>query len=531
MSALLEIENLSLAIGDTPVLDQVSFSVERGEIFGLVGPSGSGKSMTALAVMGLAPRRAKVSGHIRLDGDDLLTKTDREMYAIRGRRVAMIFQEPMSALNPLQPIGAQVAETILLHTDRSRREATQEAIGLLRRVGLAPETIPPNRYPHELSGGQRQRVVIAIAIAMTPDLIVADEPTTALDASTEAQILQLLREISRENGAAMILITHNTAVTDAMTDRVATMNKGRITVIQSAREPLRDENNVPPPAPLAPTPDQSYPPALTARDIVCAYPRPKQHLFEAQQWTRAVNSVSLEIRPGEIVGLVGESGCGKSTLARALLGLESLRSGTLQVGGSAFPVKDKQAMRRARRKIQIVFQDPADSFNPRMKVTDIIAEPCHLFADPEKRASARASIPALLERVGLPKDAGARYPHEFSGGQRQRIAIARALISEPEIIILDEPTSALDVATRDRILTLLGDLAIDKQLAFLFITHDLATVRGFAHRSMVMQNGEIIEEGPTAALFSNPTHVYTKTLIDAMPKPLPPKNREDRNAS
>ena len=510
MSALVFVKGLSLRLGSRMVLEDLSFDVKAGEIFGLVGPSGVGKSMTALAIMGLAPRTAKVSGEILFEGENLLEKSDKAMCDIRGAKIAMIFQEPMTALNPLQTIGAQVAETILLHSDKNTREATKVAVETLRRVGLDPDEIPPSRYPHELSGGQRQRAVIAIAIAMKPALIIADEPTTALDVTTQAKILSLLKTLCAEDDAALILITHNAPVIHHMADRVLDLGAephSRSTVVKSLPAD---------PSETARTPNERRSDiVLSALSVSCNYALEKRSFFASDRAFRAVDSVSFELRKGETVGLVGASGCGKSTLARALLGLHPLHGGAIEIAGQTFPSKDAAKMRRLRRQIQIVFQDPYGSFNPRMKVGDIIAEPFHLYAERTPKAEQRDRAAKALTQVGLPAAAIDRYPHAFSGGERQRIAIARALVTRPSILVLDEPTSALDPRARDSVLDLLGRLSRDQQLAYLFITHDLSLIRNIADRVLVMKNGAIIESGETESLFSDAKHPYTRELIDA----------------
>ena len=524
MEPVLNIKNLSMRIRNAEVLSGVDLSLYPGETLGLVGRSGSGKSMTAYAAMGLAPHGAETRGEVLLDGENLLEKSDRAMNAVRGARIAMVFQEPMTALNPLQTIGAQVGETIFTHSGLSKTDAREKAAALLARVGLAPEEIPPKRYPHELSGGQRQRVVIAIAIAMKPAVLIADEPTTALDVTTQADILALLRRLVKEDGMALLLITHNLAAIAESADRIAVMKDGRIIQTTAMAAFFRTAKGgaaelLPRAVKTTPERNPDGPGAiiLHAQRIACDYASPKQTMFSRTQAHRAVDGVSLALRKGEHLGLVGESGCGKSTLARALLGLHPLAGGRIMIDGTPFPQADKKEMRRLRRKIQIVFQDPYASFNPRQRVGEIIAEPFHLYDAPPDKADIARRVSEVLDAVGLSPNDAARRPHAFSGGQRQRIAIARALITEPQIIVLDEATAALDTASRTRVLELLLRIGETRGVSYLFITHDLSVVRDVASRVMVMKAGRIIEENKTDQLFAAPQDPYTKRLIAAAP--------------
>ncbi|PQA86967.1 microcin ABC transporter ATP-binding protein [Marinicaulis flavus] len=517
------IRNLSLRIGGANILDSVNLRLNAGEITGLIGRSGSGKSMTALAMMGLAPGAAEISGEIIIDGENVLAMRERARCDLRGRKIAMVFQEPMTALNPLQTIGAQVAETFLAHEKISRAEAFGKSKTALGRAGLPPEEISPERRPHELSGGQRQRAGIAIAIAMKPGVLIADEPTTALDVTTQAEILGLLKTLAKEDGSALLLITHDLAVVSSVADRIAVLKEGRIVADESADDfysaaptslarefmPARVKRDGARPA--------SPKTALAADNLSCDYVNARRSVFVEPAVFRAVKNVSFKIAKGETLGLVGESGCGKSTLARALLGLHPIAEGTAAIGGEIFPAKDKAAMRRLRRKIQIVFQDPYSSFNPRQRIADILAEPFHLFDEPMTAAQKRERAAALMESVGLGADALDKYPHAFSGGQRQRIAIARALATDPEVIVLDEATSALDIASRNHILELLQSLQAARGLSLLFITHDLSVIRDIADRVMVMNEGRILESGETDRIFESPQTDYTRRLIAAAP--------------
>ena len=526
MDHALALKKLSLRIGKDTILSDLDLTLQPGEITGLVGRSGSGKSMTALAIMGLAPRHAEVFGEILLDGENLLEKSETEWRDIRGGRIGMVFQEPMTALNPLQSIGAQVAETILIHSNASKREALARAEETLRRVGLDPNEIPLDRYPHELSGGQRQRVVIAIAIAMHPKILICDEPTTALDVTTQAEILDLLRRLARDDDIAVLLITHDLAVISQLADRIAIIKNGKVvdqaapqeffggSLSEAARElvsaPLKRPDKLS-------EIDAPSPVIIEARDVVCTYHQPGRSVFSSREPFRAVNGVSLSIRKGENIGLVGASGCGKSTLARALLGLQPMAKGAIGIGDASFPAANIAAMRAARRKVQIVFQDPYSSFNPRHRIKKIISEPFHLFDRPPDKTQQSERASDVLQSVGLSARDAEKYPHEFSGGQRQRIAIARALITDPEIIVLDEATSALDIAARNRVLALLQSLSEERGVSFLFITHDLSVIRDIADRTLVMKAGVIVEEGATKEIFADPQHPYTKSLIAAAP--------------
>ncbi|WP_300513941.1 dipeptide ABC transporter ATP-binding protein [Aliiroseovarius sp.] len=528
---MIEARDLSLTIHGETILDRVSFDMEPGTTFGLVGESGSGKSMTALAIMGLSPRGAKVSGQVLLAGSDLTRLGERDMCAIRGNRISMIFQEPMTALNPVRTIGDQVAETLLIHTRATRAEALKIAEEKLTRVGLPPDRFPLDRYPHELSGGQRQRVCIAMAIALHPELLIADEPTTALDVTTQAQILNLLRDLVEEEGMSLLLITHDLAVVADVADHVAVMQTGRI-VEQGATEQLFRTMAHPYTRQLLEAsshqPDRITPPApeplLEVEGATRDYVLPRRSFFGPGPTFRAVKDVSFTMQTGESLGLVGESGCGKSTLTRAILGLEPLQGGEIRLFGKPMTPETAGGLRSG---IQVVFQDPYGSFNPRWRVDRLVAEPFHLM--PERPADWCDRVAMALREVGLPAQAMERYPHEFSGGQRQRIAIARALILRPDLIILDEAVSALDVSIRAEILDLLAALRESHGLAYLFISHDLSVVRSITDRVLVMRAGEIIEEGPTQQVFSHPAHPYTQKLIKAAPT-IPAEWKEEEDA-
>ncbi|MDE9449870.1 ABC transporter ATP-binding protein [Aliiroseovarius sp. Z3] len=524
---MIRIEDLALSIHGTPILRDVDLSIAPGQVVGLVGESGSGKSMTALALMGLLPRGSDVTGRVWLDGSDLATLDEAAMCDIRGRRISMIFQEPMTALNPVKTIGDQVAETLLIHGRADRDDARRIAAEKLARVGLPQDRFPLDRYPHELSGGQRQRVCIAMAIALHPDLLIADEPTTALDVTTQAQILDLLKELVAEEGMGLLLITHDLAVVAGMADHVALMRKGEIveqgdteTLFRTMSHPytrqlLAASGHVPE---SQATPQDA--PLLEVRDAVRDYALPRVNLFGPTPQFRAVDGVSFTLNKGESLGLVGESGCGKSTLSRAILGLEPLQGGDILLNGTPI-APDMPPARRAG--LQVVFQDPYGSFNPRWTVERLVAEPFHLLG--VRPTDWRDRVREALAEVGLDAGAMTRYPHEFSGGQRQRIAIARALILRPELIILDEAVSALDVSIRAEILDLLAELQAQHGLAYLFISHDLGVVRSITDRVLVMKAGKIVEEGATDAVFAAPRHTYTQSLINAAPV-IPPAWKE-----
>ncbi|MEC9432899.1 MAG: dipeptide ABC transporter ATP-binding protein [Pseudomonadota bacterium] len=517
--SLLEIENLSVDIGGHPILRDVSLTIAPGEALGLVGESGSGKSMTALSVMRLLPEGARMRGAVRLDGEDLTALTEPAMCRVRGARVGMVFQEPMTALNPLKTIGDQVAEVIRIH--RADPDPDAAALRALARAGLPPEQFPPGRFPHDLSGGQRQRVVIAMAVALRPRLLIADEPTTALDVTTQAVILDLLKRLAKEDGAGLMMITHDLAVVADMADRIAIMKDGEV-VEEGPTAPLFSAMAHPYTRALfaasthRPARDRrpAGEPVLEVSGAVRDYALPRRSLFGPRRAFRAVDGVSLAIRAGENVGLVGESGCGKSTLSRAILGLEGLQGGGVSLVGRPF---SPAAPSERRRDIQVVFQDPYGSFDPRWRVADLVAEPFHLVHPRPPKAERRAKVEAMLEAVGLRAEDAERHPHQFSGGQRQRIAIARALITEPRLVVLDEAVSALDVSVRARILDLLAGLSDRLGVSYLFISHDLHVVRAITDRVLVMKAGKIVEEGETETVFAAPRHPYTRELLAATP--------------
>ncbi|MDF2984086.1 MAG: transporter ATP-binding protein [Devosia sp.] len=524
--ALLDVKDLRLSIGKFPILKDIDLSVDAGEILGVIGESGSGKSMTALSVMQLLPFGATTSGSVKLEGREVLGLPDAEMRKIRGGTVGMVFQEPMTALNPVKTIGDQVAETAMVHGGLGRREALEVARRTLERVELPTSRFPLDRYPHELSGGQRQRVVIAMAIAMRPKLLIADEPTTALDVTTQAAILKLLQKLVDEDGMGLMFITHDLGVIAGLADKVSIMRQGEVVeagptvpLFRNLQHPysralFEASSHVPPRIPPATV---GGTPVLAVDDVVREYPLPRRGLFEKRKVLRAVDGVSLRIERGENVGLVGESGCGKSTLARAIMALEPTQGGRIAIAGEPIDPKNGASF-ATRRHLQVVFQDPYGSFNPRHRVDRLVSEPFHLLGSAAPSGAERDKrIARALEEVGLSAADSEKYVHEFSGGQRQRIAIARALIIEPSLIILDEAVSALDVSVRAQVLDLLAELSDRLQLSYLFISHDLAVVRSITDRVLVMRAGKIVEEGATEEVFRSPKHPYTQELLAATP--------------
>ncbi len=522
--SLLQIKNLNLSINGTEILRDVSLTAEASKIVAIIGESGSGKSMTAYCVNQLLPRGSLATGQVMFDGQDMLTSSEKDLCGIRGQDIGMVFQEPMTALNPVQTIGAQVAETVLIHGGAKKSEARKIARETLNRVGLPEAEFPLGRYPHELSGGQRQRVVIAMAIALRPKLLIADEPTTALDVTTQAQILDLLQKLVREDGMGLLLISHDLAVVANIADHIVIMRRGKV-VDSGPTKQIFNEMNHPYTRALfeasSHVPERKAEPLdapiLKVSGLVRDYVLPRKSVFGKPPLLRAVNDVSFTVKRGESLGLVGESGCGKSTLTRAILGLDAVQSGTIEIDGQAVTAGYK-VPRELRRKMQVVFQDPYGSFNPRHKVARLVAEPFHLLDDAPKGGERRQAVEQALIEVGMQALDADKYIHEFSGGQRQRIAIARALIIKPELIILDEAVSALDVSIRAQILDLLADLSDRLGLSYLFISHDLSVVRAITDRVMVMKSGEIIETGETEQVFTAPQHSYTKALIAAAPK-------------
>ena len=524
--SLLNVENLSVGfVSDgqsSSAVNRVSFHIEHGETVGLVGESGSGKSVSALSILKLLPYPTAFhkSGKIYFDDVDLMAQPDHVLRSVRGNRISMIFQEPMSSLNPLHSIEKQISEIIELHQGLDRAAARAEALRLLTRVGIPNAEKRLKALPHELSGGQRQRVMIAMALANQPDLLIADEPTTALDVTIQKQILDLLQELQSEFGMSILLITHDLGVVKKMADRIYVMQNGDI---------VEDG----PVDAIFAAPQHSYtrqlinaepsgtPPPLTAQDILVEaqnlrvwFPIRTGFLRRTSDYVKAVTDMDFAIHKGETLGIVGESGSGKTTLGRALLGLQAAH-GQAKFEGQEIIGVSRRARQHLRKDMQIVFQDPFGALSPRMSVGDIITEGLKLHEPHLSQADMTARCDAMMGEVELEPSMATRYPHEFSGGQRQRIAIARALILQPQFIVLDEPTSALDRSVQAQIIDLLRRLQREKELTYLFISHDLKVVRALAHRVMVMQDGHCIEEGATEEIFSRPRETYTKTLLAA----------------
>jgi microcin C transport system ATP-binding protein len=524
---LLRVRNLSVEFRSagtpTRAVDGVSFSIGEGEIVALVGESGSGKSVSALSIMRLLPYPAAShpTGEIFLEGKDLLRATPEEMSRVRGGRISMIFQEPMTSLNPLHSIERQVGEVLQLHRGVSEAEVRPRVLELLRKVGITEAERRLGAYPHQLSGGQRQRVMIAMALANEPDLLIADEPTTALDVTIQAQILELLRSLQRELGMAMLLITHDLGIVRKMADRVYVMRGGRI-VEEGATERIFSApshsytrhllESEPKGDPARP--DPSAPKVVEADDLKVWFPIKAGLLRRTVDHVKAVDGVSLCVRAGETLGVVGESGSGKTTLGMALLRLVPSQ-GPISYLGRRIDGLDQRAMRPLRREMQVVFQDPFGSLSPRLSVGQIIEEGLLIQAPGMDTEARRDRVGKALEEVGLDPDAQDRYPHEFSGGQRQRIAIARAMVLEPKLVVLDEPTSALDMSVQAQIVDLLRDLQRKHGLAYLFISHDLKVVRALCSYVVVMRNGRVVEEGPAERIFTAPEQDYTKALLAA----------------
>ncbi|KVO34101.1 ABC transporter ATP-binding protein [Burkholderia ubonensis] len=525
---LLSLERLHVRFGDTVAVDDVTLAIGRGERVALVGESGSGKSVTALAILRLL-RDAQVSGTIRFAGQDLVAKSEREMRGLRGSDIAMIFQEPMTALNPLYTIGAQIGETIQLHDGVTAGEARKRAIALLARTGIAEPERRVDSYPHQLSGGQRQRAMIAMALACRPRLLLADEPTTALDVTIRAQIVELLLSLQREEaekrGMAILLITHDLNLVRHFADRIAVMERGRLVesgaverIFAAPEHPYtqrllnsRPQRAVVPVLPIAPV-------LLDARHVTVQFARKRPGLagwFKSVP-VAAVSDVSVSVRQGETLGVVGESGSGKSTLAMALLGLQKTAHGEIEFQGRALSSYRGREQAALRSNMQVVFQDPFSSLSPRHTIERIVGEGLELHRPDLSADARRAKSLAVLREVGLDRTVMHRYPHEFSGGQRQRIAIARALVLEPRILILDEPTSALDVSIQQQVLKLLANLQQKYNLGYLFISHDLDVIGAMAHRVAVMQDGAIVEAGEVADIFTKPSHPYTQKLLKAV---------------
>jgi microcin C transport system ATP-binding protein len=524
---LLEVNELSVAFKqgqhETLAVDRVSFEIKKGETVALVGESGSGKSVTALSVLKLLPYPSArhPTGTIHFKGQHLLHLPEAEIRHVRGNDITIIFQEPMTSLNPLHPIEKQIGEILLLHSGLTGQAARERTIELLSQVGIPDPQMRLKSYPHQLSGGQRQRVMIAMALANEPDLLIADEPTTALDVTVQAQILNLLKELQRRLGMAMLFITHDLGIVRKLADTVCVMKEGKIVetgpverVFTAPVHPytraLLAAEPKPDPAPVCP----GAPVVIETKDLKVWFPIKRGVMRRAVGYIKAVDGVSIEVRQGETLGVVGESGSGKTTLGLAILRLVS-SDGPIVFLGSTIAGLTFRQMRPFRRHMQIVFQDPYGSLSPRMSVSDIIEEGLGVHAPNLSRAEREQRVIRALLDVGLDPNTRFRYPHEFSGGQRQRIAVARAIVLEPTFVVLDEPTSALDMLIQAQMVDLLRALQKRRNLTYVFISHDLRVVAALACRLLVMRHGKVVEEGPAAEVFARPKNPYTRALLAA----------------
>ena len=528
-SLILDARNIAVDFkvegGIVQAVRDVSFQLHKGETIALVGESGSGKSVTARTVMRLLTKRATIApkAQITLDGEDLLKKSANAMRSLRGNKIAMIFQEPMSSLNPVYTIGAQICEVLHLHNRMSRKAAMERARELLEEVQIPDPEARLRQYPHQMSGGQRQRVMIAMALANRPEILIADEPTTALDVTVQAQILNLIKELRAKYGMAVILITHDLTIVRQFSDYVYVMQSGEVkehntteALFQSPQHPYTRHLLASEPKGRARPIELGGQPVLEGRDVRVAFTLKRGGAFRPDFFELvAVDNLSIKLQRHETLGIVGESGSGKTTFGQALIRLISNDGGQIYFDGEPIHDKDRHAMRPLRQRMQIVFQDPFASLNPRMSIRQIIEEGLivnHIGKNERDRVE---RVRQALRDAGLPDTILMRFPHEFSGGQRQRIAIARAIAMEPEFILLDEPTSALDLSVQAQIIDLLRNLQEQKGLSYLFISHDLKVVRALCHRVMVMQNGKIVEQGPVAEVLTHPQDPYTQRLVRA----------------
>ncbi|EAR25393.1 ABC transporter, ATP-binding protein [marine actinobacterium PHSC20C1] len=550
MSDIVEIKNLEVTFatdgGDVKAVDNVSLTLAPGEVLAIVGESGSGKSVTAKSVLGLLPETAVARGAILLNGKDVVGMSGKRLRELRGVDVAMVFQEPSLALNPVFTVGWQIAEGLRAHGKVNKKQARVKAIEILRKVGIPEPEKRVDYYPHQFSGGQKQRVVIAMALVLEPELIVADEPTTALDVTVQAEILDLLRRCRDEFGAAIILITHNMGIVADLSDRVAVMYQGKLVEEAPAQELFDSAKHPYTQKLLAAVPrvgtgaaraaarvvdrqeaggDAQVEPVVVATDLRISFPgRFGQPAF------RAVDGVSFSISPGEVLGLVGESGSGKTTIGRAIGGLNKITGGSLQVLGHEMLGFKERNFRPVRSEIGFVFQDPASSFNPLLTIAECVAEPLIVHGQAKDPKEARGRVNELLEAVQLPRAFGDRFPHELSGGQRQRASLARSLALRPRLLIADEPTSALDVSVQAKVLELFADLQRDLGFAALFISHDLAVVDMLSDRIAVLYKGQLVEEGVGSDVLGKPQHPYTQRLLASLPVPDPREQAERREA-
>ena len=529
--------------GPVQAVRSLDFTVAAGEVLGVVGESGSGKSQAMLALLGLLAANGRASGRALFEGQDLLALDEAGLNRVRGSRIAMIFQDPMTSLNPYLSIGAQMALVLHAHRGLRGRDAARECAAMLESVGIQDAGRRLRQHPHELSGGMRQRVMIATALLCRPALLIADEPTTALDVTVQAQILDLMRELRGRFGTAIILITHDLAVVAGLADRLLVMQQGecreagspeeifyapreRYTRALLAAVPRLDRAGPPP----APSRHPGAAPLLQARGLRVGYPVAAGRLWGGRRFLQAVGEVSFDLAPGEVLGVVGESGCGKSTLGRAVLQLVPVSAGSVSFLGRDLGSLARPELDAMRRDLQVVFQDPLASLDPRMTVRDIVAEPLETFEPGLDAAQCTNQVAEMLSRVGLDPSHMNRYPHQFSGGQCQRVAIARALITRPRLIVCDEAVSALDVSVRAQILRLLLELRRLLDLSLIFIGHDLAVIRQVSQRVMVMYLGRVMETGPAGELFDRPRHPYTRALLAAAPLPDPRLERSRQRA-
>ena len=527
MSPLLAVRDLSVSFavegGEVEAVRGVSFKIERGESMGLVGESGSGKSVTALSIMQLLPypTARHPNGSILFQGRELVGAPESTMQRVRGDRIAMIFQEPMTSLNPLHSIEKQVNEVLRVHKGLSRPAARARTLELLRLVGLPEAERRLDAYPHQLSGGQRQRVMIAMALANEPDLLIADEPTTALDVTIQAQILALLRELQAKFGMALLLITHDLGIVRKMAERVCVMSMGAIVEAGATREifaspahPYTRRLLAAEPRPMARAPRVEARVVMEAEEVRVWFPIRRGVMRRTVGHVKAVDGVGLRVREGQTVGVVGESGSGKTTLGLALLRLQASH-GRIRFAGHELQEMSARALRPLRRELQVVFQDPFGALSPRMSIAQIVGEGLGVHGIGTTAAERRELIDAALREVDLDPALRDRYPHEFSGGQRQRIAIARAMVLKPRLVVLDEPTSALDMSVQAQVVDLLRELQARHQLSYLFISHDLKVVRAMSDEILVMRDGRVVEQGPTARIFEQPEQAYTRALMAA----------------
>jgi oligopeptide transport system ATP-binding protein len=522
--ALLDVQNLGVSFvtrnGTNKAVDDISFTVEAGEITAIIGESGSGKSVACYSLLGLIPMPpGRIdSGRALFDGKDLLQLGERELRKIRGRDIAMVFQDPMTCLNPYMTVGKQLMEPLRYHKKVSRQAARQRALELLEEVGIRDPASTIDNYPHQFSGGMRQRVMIAMALINEPKVLIADEPTTALDVTIQAQILELIADLQRRRDIGVIFISHDLAVVADIADRIVVMQEGRIVeagdregIFTHARHPYTQKLLAAIPADSKQSELRETQPLVQVRDL-CTWFGQGKH----REPVKAVNEVSFDINRGEVLGLVGESGSGKSTIGRSILRLVPVTSGQVTFDGTDVTALQGRALKTMRRRMQIIFQDPFASLNPRMTVYDTLAEPLLLHGI-ETRKSVAQGVLKLMDDVGLARTFVRKYPHEFSGGQRQRIAIGRALATRPEFMVADEPVSALDVTIQAQILDLMQDLGREYGLTMLFISHDLAVVRHLADRILVLHHGLVVEQGSGQDLFERPQQAYTRQLLQSIP--------------